>query len=111
MTVEDMSLTELGIADSDQNRLIIGAGLEWIKQNTTLDIDELECLPFTARLFLIKFYDLQSISAGVTSESIEGLSQSFESTDKTALLWQYAQQLLGAWIKSAVKFVAAKDRW
>ena len=98
------------------NELIGNAALEWISENTTLEVDlndvtTLEALPFSAKLFISKFDEIVSASSVVVSESIEGMSLSFHSTDKSTLLWQTAEQLLGNYLKSRVRFVTAKKRW
>jgi hypothetical protein len=59
----------------------------------------------------MKYFDVMMMGAGVTSESIGGLSQSFDSTSKDNLLWQYAESLLGKWLKSQMSFVQAKRKW
>lgn len=117
MTKQQIELLRLGIAPIDDRvTLIVESGLEWVKNNTTLNFDmnndeDLKSLPSCVRLFLVKFVDIQMISAGVTSESIEGLSQSFDTGNKSALIWQFAEELLSPYLKSCVRFVSAKKRW
>lgn len=117
MTKQQIELLRLGIAPIDDRvTLIIESGLEWVKENTTLEFDiekdeELKALPSSVRLFLVKFFDVQMISAGVTSESIEGLSQSFDTSDKSAMIWQFAEELLSPYLKNRIRFVAAKRKW
>lgn len=117
MTKEQVQNLNLGIAPIDDRAvLIVESGLDWISRNTTLVIDmnndeELKALPPCVRLFLTKFFDVQMLSVGVSSESIEGLSQSFGSNDTNALLWQYAQELLSPYLKSRITFHTAKKRW
>lgn len=117
MTKEQIANLKLGIAPIDERTvLIVESGLDWVKQNTTLDFDknndeDLEALPSCVRLFLTKFFDVQMLGVGVSSESIEGLSQSFSSNDTNALLWQYAQELLSLYLKSRIGFYAAQKRW
>ncbi len=117
MTKSQIELLHLGIAPIDDRAiLIVESGLEWVKENTTLVFDmnndnDLAALPSVVKLFLVKFFDVQMISAGVTSESIEGLSQSFDTSDKSALIWQFAEELLSPYLISRVTFVSAKKRW
>lgn len=117
MTVQQIELLKLGISPIDDRVvLIVESGLEWVKQNTTLEFDmendeDLRALPSSVRLFLTKFFDIQQVSAGVTSESIEGLSLSFDTSDKSALIWQFAEELLTPYLKSRVRFVTAEKRW
>lgn len=117
MTAQQIEKLNLGILPIDtRTTLVIESGLEWVLHNTTLVFDmnkdeDLEALPSSVRLFLIKFFDVQMLSTGVTSESIEGLSQSFDTGDKSALIWQFAQELLGTYLKCGVRFFAAQKRW
>lgn len=117
MTTQQIELLHLGIAPIDDRvTLIVESGLEWVKENTTLDFDmnndeDLKALPSSVRLFLVKFFDVQMISAGVASESIEGLSQSFDTSDKSAMIWQFAQELLSPYLKSRIRFIAAQRKW
>lgn len=116
MTNEQVESLKLGIAPiNDRVCLIVESAFDWIKDNTTLEIDvedieALKALPACVKLFVVRFFDVMTMTAGVQSESIEGLSQSF-SSDKGALIWEYAEELLGKWLKSRVRFVAAQNRW
>ena len=114
LTNEQVESLKLGIAPiNDRLCLLVESGLNWIEDNTTLEIDitNLAELPANAKLFIIRFIDVMTMTAGVQSESIEGLSQSYSSEDKGALIWQYAEELLGKWLVSRVRFVAAQKRW
>ena len=108
---------KLGIAPiDDRNCLIVESAIEWIKTNTTLEFDieneeNLKALPSCVRLFIVKFFDVNMLSVGVASESIEDMSQSFDTGDKTAMIWQFAGELLYPYLKSRVRFVAAAKRW
>ena len=117
ITNEQVESLKLGIAPIDDRVcLIVESAFDWIKENTTLEIDleneeALKALPACVRLFIMRFFDVMVMTAGVQSESIEGLSQSFSSADKGVLIWQYAEELLGKWLISRVHFVAAQKRW
>lgn len=105
---------EYGITVSDE--LVGNAALEWLSENTGLNVDlndssTVGALPFAARLFISKYDEIVSASSVVASESIEGLSQSFNTSDKATLLWQTAEQLLSGYLKRRISFVAAKPRW
>ena len=98
------------------NDLTGNAALEWLAKNTTLtvnlnDVTTLEKLPFAAKLFISKYDEIVSAPSVVTSESIEGLSQSFNQTAKSELLWQAAEELLSDYLKGQVRFVSASNRW
>jgi hypothetical protein len=117
MTSQQIELLQLGIPKAnDRVTLIVESGLEWVKENTTLDFDitkdeDLKALPSCVRLFLMKFYEINGVTAGVASESIEGLSQSFRSDSADSLIWSLAEELLGSYLKSRVRFVTAQNRW
>lgn len=109
MTNQEIAKLNLGITPIDvRTEIIINSGIEWLEKNTTIDIND---MPDRAKLFLIKFFDLNMLSAGVSSESIEGLSQSFDTTDKSTLIWQYANELLSDDLVSQMSFVSAKRKW
>jgi hypothetical protein len=117
MTEQQVKMLGLGIAPVDERViLVIASGLEWVKSNTTLDFDmnndeDLKALPYCVRLFLVKFFDVQMLSTGVSSESIEGLSQSFDTGSKNAMIWQFAQELLSDYLVSCVKAVPYVNKW
>lgn len=116
ITREQVESLKLSIAPIDERAcLLVESALDWIKDNTTLKIEftdeAIQALPAQVRLFVLRYIDVMTMTAGVQSESIEGLSQSFSSADKGALLWQYAEELLGKWLVSRVRFVTAQKRW
>ena len=118
MTIEEIKT--LGIPNIDYCEyacLLVESGLQWLLNNTKLEFDihnveEIKELPPNVKLFLLKFIDLMRISTGVTSESIEGMSQSFDSSGKDLLLRQYALELLGKDLMiSDLKFYPAVRKW
>lgn len=111
LTAKQIASLELGIGTDARTIITVNAALEWLDENTTIDTSKVERLPACARLFLIKYAEITSMRAGVTSESIEGLSQSFNNKDQSALIWDAAYELLGSYVKSQVRFVQAKPRW
>lgn len=116
MTAEELTALGLPFADtSPETCLMAEAALEWLQTHTTLEFDASDAesvkgLPAGARLFLVKFTELQSASGGITSESIAGMSQSFDTANNNALLWQFARELLGDVLRSGVRFRPAR-RW
>ena len=112
MTREQIESLNLGIIPTDpRTEIIINSGIEWIGKNTTIDTEDVENFPNGAKLFLLKYFDLQMLNVGVSSESIEGLSQSYNTGDTNALLWQLAEEMLGPYLKGRVHFVQAISRW
>jgi len=117
ITSELVEKLKLGITPiDDRSCLIVESALEWIKANTTLEFDieneeDLKALPSCIRLFIVKFFEVNTLSVGVISESIEDMSQSFDTSNKSEVIWQYAEELLYPYLKSRVHFVTAKKRW
>ena len=117
MTEEQVKSLKLGVSPiDDRTILLIESGFEWINHNTSLTIDyndseALSALSANIKLFIVKYFDVMAMTAGVTSESIEGLSQSFDTSNKSDLIWQFAQELLGEYITSQFSFTSAKRRW
>lgn len=99
-----------------RDEIIANAALEWLSENTTLPVDlndatTLEALPFTAIAFIAKFESIISASSVVQSQSIEGLSQSFNTGDKSDMIWDLANTLLGGYLKGKIRFMSATKRW
>lgn len=99
------------------NDLITRSALEWLSENTTIPIDLNDpdaaiSLPARALLFVQKYTQLMNRSPGVISQSIEGLSQSFDASgDVNTNIWALARALLMGDLKSQVKVTPAKRRW
>ena len=92
------------------------SALDWMLENTTLvfdkgNVETISALPACAKLFVVKYVEAIGLKQGVSSQSIEGLSMSFTSTDKSTMLWQLANSLLGAYLKSQVRVIPARRRW
>lgn len=112
MTEEQLNLLNL----NNVPIIFAESALQWVLKHTTLEFDmnnseELRALPASVKLFCLKYYELMSTSEGVTSESIEGLSQSFNTSNKSGLIWQLAESLLDDYLVSSVSFVSASKRW
>lgn len=113
MTGKDL---DIPVEDTPRNNLAIGAALEWLQDNTTLifdinDIEMIKALPSGVKLFILKYVEIMRIGVGVSSESIAGMSQSFDSSSKAALIGQYATELLDKFTKPTLHIVQAKARW
>ena len=107
------SVLGLPIDTSDkETAIMVDTALSWVSENTTLEIDQTKELPSNVKLFVIKFCDMFAQSAGVTSESLGGMSQSFSTSSGTGLLIaDLASQLFGSAYKKRNRFVSAKNRW
>ena len=112
MTKEQIQSLNIGI-DVDDNTAFLSANaaLEWIAENTTIDTTDIEHLPYRAKLFINKFCEVNAIQSGISSESIDGLSQSFASGDNANLIMDLANSLLSSDLKSRVRFVTAERKW
>lgn len=96
--------------------LHVDSCLEWLLKNTKLkfdadDLDELRALPASVKLFICRYNELYSRQLGITSESIGGMSQGFDTTDVHTQLWQLASELLRDYIGSTLKVTPAKRKW
>lgn len=112
-------LTAAGIPVSNDALAVlrVEAALEWMQEHTTLqfdvnDAESISALPATAKLFVVKYGETMQRKAGVTSQSIEGLSMSFDASDDgTATIWALANTLLSGYLKSQVRVTPARRRW
>ena len=117
LTIDDLQEIGLPLTNAnDYTVLIANSAFDWILSNTTLvfdinDVAALKDLPPTVKLFVMKFIDVMKMGTGVTSESIGSLSHSFDTSSKSALIWQYAEELLGGYLRSQVKVRPATRRW
>lgn len=114
--IESYVLKVFGLPQDEQLTLLAESALEWITNNTTLSVtghcyDELAGLPASARLFVKEFCDVLSRGAGVQSESIEGLSQTFTTDSADKQIWALAYQLLAPWLKSQCTFTPSRQFW
>lgn len=111
MTNAELEKLNLGLTLDAKTEITLNAGIEWLAENTTIDTANTDKFPSGAKLFLIKFCEIQNMQTGVSSESIEGLSLSFDTGNRSGLIWQLAEELLGSYLKGRVRFVAASSRW
>lgn len=112
--IELKQFKENGINVSDE--LIANAALEYLAKNTTLpvdlnDVETVKALPYSAKLFICRYEEVVSASSVVASESIEGLSQSFKTGDKSGILSDLLETLLSDYLTGKVRFVAATRKW
>ena len=98
-------------ADNAETAIMVESALDWVDANTTLKIDREAELPSNVKLFCIKFCDLMSKTAGVTSESLGGMSQTFSAGGAASVLSDLASQLFGSAYKGRNRFVSAASRW
>lgn len=112
LTREQAESLNLGIRISDKAIICIETALDLILERTSIEVncDNLQELPARAKLFIIKYLELESLQTGVASESISKLSQSF-TTDKNAALNNLLLEILGGDLLPDVKFIAAGNRW
>ena len=117
MTIDELKTLGIPLTRyNDIDVLYIESALEWLKVNTTLkfdvaDLETIKALPAGAKLFVVKYRELMGLPLGVTSESVDGLSQGFSDTLKKDKLWEYANELLGDYMKPVISFVPAVEKW
>ena len=110
MNAEDWARLEIPLPDdSPETGLMADAALEWVWEHTTLSKEKE--LPNAVKLFVLKYIDLMASTAGVTSESLGGMSQTMDSANKGLLLRSYAKALLSPWLKLEGRVIPAKRRW
>lgn len=118
MTVEELQILDLPIEANKETALYIEAAIDWINSNTTLVIDKADlitsvgALPAGARIFLCKYHEVMATGGtGISSESIGGMSQSFTTDSKSALLWRLASELLKGYLKGQVNSCPNVSKW
>ena len=117
MTVEELTALNLPINSTVKTSLYVGAAIDWIIANTTLVIDKenlqtsVAALPDGAKLFICRYYEIMSSDNTVASESIGGMSQTFNSNSKTSLLYELAKELIGEYLKGQVRSVPNVSKW
>lgn len=117
MTVEELTALNLPIEADAIAALYVEAAIDWITLNTTLEIDKrnltdsIAALPAGAKLFICRYVDVMSVDNTVASESIGGMSQSFNSTSKTQLLYQLASELIGNYLKGQLRSIGNVSKW
>lgn len=118
MKKEQVEKLNLGIDQVDARTVImVESALQWVNSNTNLVIDSnddeaLSTLGANVKLFIIKYLELMGTNSLIASESLGGMSQSFNNNaNKSDLLWQYAYELFSDSMGSQMSFVPAKSRW
>ena len=116
MTLDELNAAGIPLSSDAVTLLYAEAALEWMQENTTLVFDkadaaEIAALPACAKLFVVKYCEAIGRQEGVSSQSIEGLSISFNGGDKANLIWQLARTLLSGYLKSQVRVFPAQRRW
>lgn len=113
----DELIAQIGLTGKlhESDSVVFNAGLEWLSSNTDLQTDTEDAvlaLPASAWAFLWKYVSLIGQSGRViASESIGGLSRSYQSEDLTAALGKLAEQLLPGHFKGGVRSVSDYSRW
>ena len=117
MTLEELKALNLPIKATETTCLYVDAAIDWVNENTTLEIDKnnlqsnVEKLPAGAKLFICRYYEVMSSDNAVASESIGGMSQTFNSNSKTSLLYELARELIGKYLKGQVQSVPNVSKW
>ena len=112
MTLQELRSLDLDI-DTDNKKEVHNAqaAVEWLEINTTINTTDIDNFPARAKSFIEQYCEVTGLQSGVASESIGGLSQSFNSGNKNALIWDLATTLLSGDIKSQIQFIPAQKRW
>ena len=107
-----------GWSGGEAAALLADAALDWLKRNTKLEFDGAEpesvkALPAGARVFITRFAELMEDAGHVVSESMAGMSQTFQTGGRAAMLFQLARELIGPELLTAgtVAFGPRVRRW
>ena len=126
MTLTEENLTIMGFTANSvsvDDMLYFFSTIDWLRDNTDfsfgedVSVEDISNLPHSAKLFIIKFISMLKSGAlsgsNVTSESIAGMSKSYDSSiNASASLWQIAKELLGKHlIKGKAKSFGSYSRW
>lgn len=112
MTREELKALNLPLdLNDEETALMVESAALWIEDKTTFRFANVETVPANVKLFIIKYCDVMSQSGGIASESIAGMSQSFNGGSTAALLAQIAGELLSEYGYSSCRFVSAKRKW
>lgn len=113
ITAEVIANAGISIDSDDLTALnIVDAALDYIAENSTIKVDksDLSSLPAAAKIFIVKFSEIIN-RTGISSESMSGMSQSFESGSTDSLLLDLFNTLLGKYAKSQMHIVQCTRRW
>lgn len=105
------------IGFSNMNPIMLESGLEWLADNTELEIcldnilETIEQLPASAKVFLMKFATIMERNPIVISESIDSISQTYSNENITTQIFHLAKQLIGNYLKSNTTFIPCKRSW
>lgn len=116
MTLDQMIQLGLPVENSEANLMMVNAGIDWLGENTTLEVTEydfgkIKSLPSSAKLFLCKFCEVYQRDPGIASETVGPMSQSFVTDSTAQQITALARQLLKPWLKSGVQFIPCRRRW
>ncbi len=118
MTADEYAAAGIELDDTSTTGLLTAdAALDFVLAYTSLkfdtsSVDDVTALPAAVKLFVLKFCDLTvTYNAGITSESLGGMSQSFGDSDLNDLLFGLLYSLLGKWAKSQVHITQAGRKW
>ena len=109
--MESLASKFLPIEATNKEELFVSSALEWLKENTTINLEDEEDLPYSVKLFVFKYVEIMESNGTVASESIAGMSQSFTAKALQDQIWELAHALLGPWLKSQVVFKTSTRKW
>lgn len=105
----------LSLPNDTVNQLLAKSAVEWINGHTTLSIktvEDVSNMPASALLFILKYKDIVGRDKTVASESAQGLSQSFNTSQTISMsLYEIASELLSPYLLSTVTVKAGETGW
>lgn len=112
---EHIKILRLGIEPiNDKLCMLVESALIWVQKNTkiTFDIEDLTALKADVRLFIVKYVEIMRLRTGITSESIGGLTQSFNTKDLNTAIWQIATEVFADdKLLPNCEFIGAQNKW
>lgn len=108
-------LQTLSIKDNAVNRILAKSAVEWINEHTTLSVvtaDDVSNVSSSVLLFILKYIDILKQDKTIASESAQGLSQSFNTSQTLSVsLYELASELLSPYLLSTVTVKAGESGW
>lgn len=105
----------LSIQDTAYNKIVVESAVEWVNEHTTLEIktsEDVSNAPKSVVLFILKYIDIVRRDKSIASESAQGLSQSFNTSQTLSMaLYEVASELLSPFLLSSVTVNAGFSGW
>ncbi|MCM1544960.1 MAG: hypothetical protein NC110_06635 [Ruminococcus sp.] len=109
--MENDDLRVFNVSTNSPDIVYYESAIEYIADNTTLEVQNVSALPFCAKLFVQKYVEAMKRDFSVSSQSLSGMSQSFNNGNIDDIIENLARGLLGKYLKSSFQFIPMKRKW